>query len=316
MHERLRRTGVHLPEGARREGELTLTTVTEHDPLAHERHLPAWDDDCDGISHRRRNGIHGVRARPRASGHPQTIDPRRGDAAVVDGDDLVRAVAAQPCAAVSPDRELDAGAPVQATVVPGHGLDRDVDVEAGQPGELLAHHVGLEQALPRERHVLEVAPTAAARPRPRARRRDAVRRRRDHRDGIRPHETLPGTRLGHPGEHPLPGHGVPHEQHLPLVAGDAVATVGDRRDVDLDLVPDGEAARVRGFASSHQPSPRRTSPATGPSRRSSMPSDDASCHGTDDTMTPGVNSRRERSRRALWLCRICSHQCPTTYCGM
>ena len=35
--------------------------------------------------------------------------------------------------------------------------------------------IARELALPRERHVLEVAPTAAARPRPRARRRDPVR---------------------------------------------------------------------------------------------------------------------------------------------
>ena len=41
-----------------------------------------------------------------------------------------------------------------------------------------------------------------------------------------------------------------------------------------------------------------------------------SCHGTLVTMTPGRKSNRALSRRALWLCSRCSHQCRTTYSGM
>ncbi len=175
----------------------------------------------------------------------------------------------------------------------------------GQPRHLLTHDVGLERALAVQRHVLQVAAAAQPGAGPGAGRGDPVGRRGDHRHGIRADEALTGTGLGDPGEHPLTGDRVAHEEHLPLVAGDAVAAVGDGGDVDLDLVADREpAALVLG----HQPSPRRTSPATGPSIRSSTPCDDASCHGTDDTMTPGVNSSRVRSRSALWLCRICSHQ--------
>ncbi len=45
-------------------------------------------------------------------------------------------------------------------------------------------------------------------------------------------------------------------------------------------------------------------------------SEDASCHGTLVTITPGWNSSLPLSRSALWLCSSCSHQWPTTYSGM
>ena len=236
---------------------------------------------------------------------------------MVDRDHVVRTVPAQPGPTLGIHRELDAGAPVEAVGVAGNRLDLDVELEVGQPRHLLAHDVGLERPLAVQRDVLQVAATAQPGAGPGARRGDPVGRRGDHRHGIRADEALTGTGLGDPGEHPLTGDRVAHEEHLPLVAGDAVAAVGDGGDVDLDLVADGQAEPTRpGGLILHQPSPRRTSPATGPSIRSSMPCDDASCHGTDDTMTPGVNSSRVRSRSALWLCRTCSHQWPTTYCGM
>ena len=164
-----------------------------------------------------------------------------------------------------------------------------------------------------QRDVLEVAAAAQPGPGVRARRRHPVGRGAQHRNGIRTDEPLAGAGLGDPGEHPLAGDRVAHEEDLPVVARDAVPAVGDRRDVDLDLVADREPAAV---GLGHQPSPRRTSPTTGPSSRSSKPSAEASCHGTDETMTPGVKSRRPLSRSALWLCRICSHQWPRTYSGM
>ena len=44
-----------------------------------------------------------------------------------------------------------------------HRLDDHVQVQPGQPGQLLAHDVGLEQPLAVEVHVLEVAAAAQAR---------------------------------------------------------------------------------------------------------------------------------------------------------
>ncbi len=218
----------------------------------------------------------------------------------------------QPGAARAVDGELDAGAPRQPTDVTGHGLDLDVLVEAGQPAQLLAHHLGLEPALRGEVDVLEVAAAARAGPGPRARRLDPVGRGGVDPDRVGPHEACPGPHLGDPGQHPLPRERVPDEEDLAVGARDPVPPVRERGDLDLDLVADGQA---RPLGRGHR-SPRRTSPTTGPSIRSSAPSEDASCHGTDDTMTPGVKRRRVRSRSALWLCRICSHQWPTTYCGM
>ena len=40
-----------------------------------------------------------------------------------------------------------------------------------------------------------------------------------------------------------------------------------------------------------------------------MRSDEFNCHGTEVTITPGMNSNRPLSRSALWLCSACSHQC-------
>ena len=99
---------------------------------------------------------------------------------------------------------------------------------------------------------------------------------------------------------------VAHPDDMEYGAASAVARwTAQGRWVGYVLVTDGEAGAVPvgGHAS-----PRRTSPATGPSIRSSTPSEEASCHGTEDTMTPGVKRSRVRRRRALWLCSTCSHQ--------
>ncbi len=287
------------------------------DPLVHDRHLGTGaghrHDDGERLADRRRDGVDGLDPGPQPLGDPERSMPgaaMRQWSIATTSCERCRRSPARPSASTANSTRVRQSSP---SVVTGDRLDLDVDLEVRQPGHLLAHDVGLERALARQRDVLEVAAAAQPGPGARARRRHPVGRRREHRDGIRAHEALAGAGLGDPGQHPLAGQGVPHEEHLPVVPGDAVPAVGDRGDVDLDLVADREAgARVLG----HQPSPRRTSPATGPSIRSSMPCDEASCHGTDETMTPGVNSSRVRSRSALWLCRICSHQWPTTYCGM
>src|SRR6218665_4207565 len=47
-----------------------------------------------------------------------------------------------------------------------------------------------------------------------------------------------------------------------------------------------------------------------------MRSEESSNHGTRGIDTPCTNMSFCRTRRALWLCRRASHQCPTMYCGM
>ena len=63
------------------------------------------------------------------------------------------------------------------------------------------------------------------------------------------------------------------------------------------------------------PIPRRAAPGCARSGRRAARSEECSCQGTLVTITPGVNSSRPFSRSALWLCRMCSHQWPTTYSG-
>ena len=149
---------------------------------------------------------------------------------MVDRDDVVGSVPAQPGPALGVDGELDPGAPVEpARRRPGTGSTSTSTLEVRQPRHLLADDVGLQRALARQGHVLEVAPPAQPRAGVRARWRDAVGRRVHDLDGIRAHEPLAGTGLGDLGEHPLAGDRVPDEEHLALVAGDAVTAVGDRR---------------------------------------------------------------------------------------
>ena len=90
------------------------------------------------------------------------------DAALVDRHDVVRPVlhAARP-ARSSDTAYGDPGAPVETRGVPGHLLDDHVDVELGEPGQLLAHDRRLELAAARRSDdVLPVAAAAAARARP------------------------------------------------------------------------------------------------------------------------------------------------------
>ena len=158
------------------------------------------------------------------------------------------------------------------SVVAGDRLDVDVDLEVGQPRELLAHDVGLERPLARQRDVLEVAAAAQPRAGIRARRRDPVGRGVEHLDGVRAHEPLAGAGSVTRATHPLAGEGVPHEDDLALVAGDAVPAVGDRGDVDLDLVADREAGCGVGSVISPRRGGRRRRPgrpaaSSAPSRR-------------------------------------------------
>ncbi len=102
-------------------------------------------------------------------------------------------------------------------------------------------------------------------------------------DGVASHEPLAGLGLGDAHPHPFPRQGVPDEDHPTLVARHAVPAVRHGTDLHHHLVTDRELAADLGGGHS----PRRTEPTEGPSNSSSWPSDEASCHGTLATITPG-----------------------------
>ncbi len=75
------------------------------------------------------------------------LHPRVGDGAAVDRHDLVRAVCQQTEPAIGSHRVPHPSTPAQAVLVAGDRLDHDVDLEPGQPVQLLADDSGLEPAL-------------------------------------------------------------------------------------------------------------------------------------------------------------------------
>ena len=229
-------------------------------------------------------------------------------------------------------------------------LDRHRQVEPGQPAQLLGDHGRLQLALqaPARR---AGSRSRRTRPGPKCAQGavDPARVGVQHLDRLAAAERArPG--LGDPHQRPLPRQREPDEDHPAVVPGHAVPAVRDRPDVQLDLDPGGELVGGRsgsagsagltvdrvgsfvavpdaeGTACPPAPSGGISEPGLRPrtygvrsarSRiRSSSASDDDSCHGTEVTMTPGVNSSRPLSRSALWLCSRCSHQWPTTYSGM
>ena len=162
------------------------------------------------------------------------------DQAVVDLDDRVAAVLAHAAAAVAEVDVALPGAPPQPVEVAGHGLDLDVDLQAGQAQHLLAHHRRLEPALGGQRDVLQVAATAQPRPGEGARRLDAVRRGLEHLDGVTAPEPVALGTLGHLDDDPLARQRVPDEDdRAVLLAQHAVPAVRHRPHDALDARPHG-----------------------------------------------------------------------------
>ena len=173
----------------------------------------------------------------------------RGERAVGDGQHVVAAVGAQARAALVVDGEPHPRAPAQRAA--GQLLDLDLPVHACEPRQLLGQHLRLPAALRGRRDVLQVAATAATRPRPGAGRGHPVGRRREHGDGVGPAEPAAGV-LVDDRAHPLPRQRVPYEHDPPVVAGHAVPAVGDGVDLQLQY-PVGPVqrrvhVRAHGFA--------------------------------------------------------------------
>ena len=92
----------------------------------------------DGLPLRRRHDVDRVLSVPVPAQDTGREDALVGDEAGVDGDDVVGPVLAQAGPADLVDGELDPGAPAEAVVVAGNGLDGHLDVELGDRRELLA----------------------------------------------------------------------------------------------------------------------------------------------------------------------------------
>ncbi len=140
-----------------------------------------------------------------------------GDQAVVDGHHVVRAVLAHPAPPVRGRGVSHPGPPAQAVLVARHridlesGDDRMVGLEPAEPDQLLAHDLGLQCALRRQRDVLEVAAATQPRPGDRAGRLDPVRGRRLDRDRVAAPVPVRLGALGDLDDHAFSGQGVPDE---------------------------------------------------------------------------------------------------------
>lgn len=159
------------------------------------------------------------------------------DRAWVDGDDVVRAMTAQAEPVLVVDSELDPGTPSQPVAAVDR-LDDDLEVEAGETLQLLAHDASLELALRAELDVLEVAPAALARAGVGAAPLHPPGSGPQHLDRVRAQVACRRCALGDDRPHPLPREGVPDEDHPTFVARDEVPAVRDGFDVDLDDPPD------------------------------------------------------------------------------
>ena len=219
-----------------------------------------------------------------------------GDQAVVDGDDVVRAVLPHASAATRGGRVALTGPPAQPVLVAGDRLDdqagdqRVLCGQATQADQLLAQHRRLQLSLGGQGDVLEVAAAAEAGTGVGARRNDPFRCGRDHRDRVPAPEPVAGRSLGDLDDDLLTGEGVAYEDDagalpgrasLDLHAGDEVAAVGDRADLDLEATADvrlalrrlrtGPPSAGRGTlrAAHRRPLPRRRPGASQYSSRSS-----------------------------------------------
>ncbi len=236
-------------------GDRTVAEEPREQPDAgveveHRLPRPRREERQDGVDqHLGRAGVHLPEALRRDgeldTAHPMGRRLGRLEQAPVDRHDVVRAVLAHPLPAVTEVDVALPGAPAEAAGVARDGLHRDVDVEPGEPLQLLADDVRLQPPLPVEGHVLEVAATARVRSGVGAGRRDPVGVGGQHLDGVGPPEPVAVGALGDLQHHPLAGQGVPHEHGAAVDPRHAVTAVGHRPDLDLEPLPHPRGAARR-----------------------------------------------------------------------
>ena len=160
---------------------------------------------------------------------------RSGDQAVVDLDDVVRAVLAHPDPSAGQGDETRPGAPAQAVDVTGHRDHLEAATSSSslsnpaEAHELLAHDGGLQLALRGQGDVLEVAAAAQSGSGEGhgggTRSGDGV----EHLDRVAAPEPVALGALGDLEDHPLPGQGVPDEDHRGSARRPAAGRRSDRR---------------------------------------------------------------------------------------
>jgi hypothetical protein len=162
-----------------------------------------------------------------------------GDQAVVNVNDLVGPVRAQPGPTGVIHSELEARTPAEGGRVVriggGQFLDGDRVVDLRQAAQLLLDNGRLQGTLRGRACVLPVTAPAGAGAGVRARRDNPVRGRVKDLHGIRSGQRA--RDFSHPGHDSLTGQRMPHEHHrFPWWSGDAPATMRDALGRDLNQV--------------------------------------------------------------------------------
>jgi len=174
---------------------------------------------------------------PEFPGNVRCVDQRMCDEAPVNLDHLAGPVPAQAGFACLVDSEGNHGPPAEAVLVPINGLHDDVAGDPGDAAQLLAHDLSLQLSLKAQARVLPVTASAASGPGVGARWLDAVRRRPQNLDRLRPGE--PASHLGHDGADPLAWQGMSDESNPAriILSGNAPPAMHDFPDGKFQHVP-------------------------------------------------------------------------------
>src|SRR6478672_12206199 len=174
-------------------------------------------------------------------------------------------------------------------------------VISAQLRQLVGHHGTLQPPDRLRRSERQIAAACTVHAGDRAQRLDPAGRGFEHLDNV----CVPiGSVVGdHPDADLFARQCVADEYHAAVMPRDATPAVRRRPRGQREFVDQSRK-------------PRRASPGAACGCSLFSRSDEFSCQGTEVTITFGMNSSRPFRRRALWLCRTCSHQWPTTYSGM
>ncbi len=247
--QRVRGGRVHLPEASGRHPELAAADPFPYMAAALDAASVGVDDSVQvepgqrsaSIAHdrqpfagRRHHCLDAVGVPPVRR---QVGERRVGDRARVDRDDVVRTVSVKAEPMLGVDREVDPGTPSQPVTAVGV-LDNHVVLDAREPPQLFRHDAAEQRTLGRQVDMLEVAsaaPTGSGYSAPALH--SSQRRAKDlDRVGAQVRGRL--SALGDLRPHAFTGQGVANEDDSALVPSDAVATMGDRVDVELHDLAD------------------------------------------------------------------------------
>jgi hypothetical protein len=189
---------------------------------------------CAAGSRRPGDDFHLGRSRPSGVEGPRRRDRRYRNGTGGNRLHLVGSVPAEPGALVMVHGETHPAAPAEPVVISVDRFDLQPALHARQTPELFLHAGRLQAVLALDRDVLVVASATVAGSGVGARRRDPVRRRRDHVDRVR--ARIRRGLGGDPCPHSFTWQGVAHEHHpAEVIAGDAAPAGGYRAHFQLEL---------------------------------------------------------------------------------